>query len=110
MNYKIMANKLGITYCETDKFYKKLFYPLFIDTAKGGTQQIFPLLHGEKLIDALVKQRMRRKKFLKSKKHGKNLDIDVTGSFDMLASTTFSVDGTGASNVTATSGNLTGCL
>ncbi|MFC1627365.1 beta strand repeat-containing protein, partial [Patescibacteria group bacterium] len=29
------------------------------------------------------------------------LDIDVTGAYDMLASTTFSIDGTGASNVTA---------
>ena len=38
---------------------------------------------------------------------GANLDVDVTGSVDILASTTFSIDGTGASNVTATSGNLT---
>ena len=38
---------------------------------------------------------------------GASLDIDVTGSFDMLSSTTFSIDGTGASNVSATSGDLT---
>jgi len=38
---------------------------------------------------------------------GANLDIDVTGTYDMLASSTFSIDGTGASNVTTTSGNLT---
>ena len=38
---------------------------------------------------------------------GANLDIDVTGSFDMLASTTFAISGTGASSVNATSGTLT---
>ena len=38
---------------------------------------------------------------------GANLDIDVTGTFDMLSSGAFSIDGTGASNVSATSGNLT---
>ena len=38
---------------------------------------------------------------------GASLDIDVTGTFDMLSSGAFSVDGTGASNVTATAGNLT---
>ena len=38
---------------------------------------------------------------------GANLDVDVTGTVDILASSTFSIDGTGASNVTATSGNLT---
>jgi len=38
---------------------------------------------------------------------GANLDIDVTGTYDMLATSTFSIDGTGASNVTTTSGNLT---
>ncbi len=36
-----------------------------------------------------------------------NLDIDVTGTFDMLSSGAFSIDGTGASNVSAASGNLT---
>lgn len=38
---------------------------------------------------------------------GANLDVDVTGTVDILASSTFSIDGTGASNVTATSGALT---
>jgi hypothetical protein len=38
---------------------------------------------------------------------GANMDVDVTGTYDLLASSTFSIDGTGASNVTATSGNLT---
>jgi hypothetical protein len=38
---------------------------------------------------------------------GANLDIDVTGTVDILASTTISIDGTGASNFSATSGNLT---
>lgn len=38
---------------------------------------------------------------------GANLDIDVTGSFDMLSTGVFSIDGTGASNVTAATGNLT---
>jgi hypothetical protein len=38
---------------------------------------------------------------------GANLDIDVTGSYDMLSTGVFSIDGTGASNVSATSGNLT---
>jgi len=37
---------------------------------------------------------------------GANLDVDVTGSVGILATTTFSIDGTGVSNVTATSGNL----
>jgi hypothetical protein len=36
-----------------------------------------------------------------------DLDIDVTGTFDMLSSGAFSIDGTGASNVSATSGDLT---
>lgn len=36
------------------------------------------------------------------------VDIDIaSGSFDVLAGSTFSIDGTGASNVTATSGDLT---
>lgn len=38
---------------------------------------------------------------------GASLDIDVTGSYDMLSTTTFSIDGTGNSNVSATSGSLT---
>lgn len=38
---------------------------------------------------------------------GANLDIDVTGNVDILATTTFSIDGTGASNLSATSGILT---
>ena len=38
---------------------------------------------------------------------GANLDIDVTGTVDILASSTFSIDGTGASNVSVASGNLT---
>lgn len=38
---------------------------------------------------------------------GANLDIDVTGTYDMLSTGVFSIDGTGASNVSATSGNLT---
>ena len=38
---------------------------------------------------------------------GANLDVDVTGTIDLQASSTFSIDGTGASNVTATSGDLT---
>jgi hypothetical protein len=38
---------------------------------------------------------------------GANLDIDVTGTYDMLSTSTFSIDGTGASNVSATSGTLT---
>ena len=38
---------------------------------------------------------------------GANLDIDVTGTFDMLSTDVFSIEGTGASNVTAASGNLT---
>jgi len=37
---------------------------------------------------------------------GANMDIDVTGSYDMQSSGVFSIDGVGASNVTATSGNL----
>jgi hypothetical protein len=37
---------------------------------------------------------------------GANLDVDVTGTMDFLSSGAFSIDGTGASNVTATSGNL----
>lgn len=35
------------------------------------------------------------------------LDLDSAGAFDMLAGGVFSIDGTGASNVTAASGNLT---
>ncbi len=35
------------------------------------------------------------------------IDVDAAGAIDILAGTTFSIDGTGASNVTATSGNLT---
>jgi hypothetical protein len=35
------------------------------------------------------------------------VDIDAATSLDILAGTTFSIDGTGASNVSATSGNLT---
>ncbi|MFW0838104.1 MAG: helix-turn-helix domain-containing protein, partial [Candidatus Komeilibacteria bacterium] len=38
---------------------------------------------------------------------GANLDIDVTGTTDILSSGTFSIDGTGASNVSTTSGDLT---
>lgn len=36
-----------------------------------------------------------------------NLDVDADGTIDLLAGGAFSLDGTGASNVTATSGNLT---
>jgi len=36
-----------------------------------------------------------------------NLDVDADGSVDILAGGVFSIDGTGVSNVTATSGNLT---
>jgi len=36
-----------------------------------------------------------------------SLDLDTSEAIDILAGTTFSLDGTGASNVTATSGNLT---
>ena len=36
-----------------------------------------------------------------------SIDIDSAAAIDILAATTFSIDGTGASNVTATSGNLT---
>jgi len=38
---------------------------------------------------------------------GANLDIDVTGTYDMLSTGIFSIDGTGNSNISATSGNLT---
>lgn len=38
---------------------------------------------------------------------GSGMDVDVTGSYDMLSTGVFSIDGTGASNVSATSGNLT---
>lgn len=37
---------------------------------------------------------------------GADLDIDVTGTVDILSSGAFSIDGTGASNLSATSGNL----
>jgi len=37
---------------------------------------------------------------------GANLDVDVTGTFDMLSSSSMSLDSTGASNVSVTSGNL----
>jgi len=36
-----------------------------------------------------------------------SIDIDSAAAIDILAATTFSIDGTGVSNVTATSGNLT---
>jgi hypothetical protein len=36
-----------------------------------------------------------------------NLDLDVTGTMDLLSSAAFSIDGTGASNLSATSGDLT---
>ncbi|MDD5542865.1 MAG: hypothetical protein PHX83_06790 [Acidobacteriia bacterium] len=36
-----------------------------------------------------------------------HIDIDAKSTIDILAGTTFSIDGTGASNVSATSGNLT---
>ena len=38
---------------------------------------------------------------------GANLDVDVTGTVDILSSAAFSIDGTGASNLSATSGDLT---
>ena len=45
--------------------------------------------------------------YLASVLENSNLDVDVTGTFDMLSTGAFSIDGTGASNVSATSGNLT---
>lgn len=37
---------------------------------------------------------------------GAGMDIDVVGAFDMFSSAAFSIDGSGNSNVSATSGNL----
>jgi hypothetical protein len=39
--------------------------------------------------------------------NGGSIDIDSAAAIDILAATTFSIGGTGVSNVTATSGNLT---
>jgi len=38
---------------------------------------------------------------------GTNMDVDVAGTFDLLSGGTFSIDGTGASNITVTTGTFT---
>jgi len=38
---------------------------------------------------------------------GANIDVDITGTFDLICDGVLSIDSTGASNLTATSGNLT---